>query len=294
MPAEPRREHAEAVAVATALATALDAELLLLGLVGLPALGPMVMPPAPDGIAGGEPPADPLVREQLARTKAKLGPGVRARTLLGWGPDGPAILDAARDQGADLVVVASPHGGGLAHLLHGSTAHYVAEHCGVPVLLVPPRTGGRKLRRFLVAVDGSAAAVAAVDAAAALARGLGGQLTLLAVAPLTVVPAPVAPGPPIVDASVGPEQQELLDRLARERLDELVGRVDDGLDVRSSLSWGPAGPAIVEAAGSGEQDVVAIPWPDRGALGHLLRDHPARHVLQHAQVPVLVVPEPAA
>ena len=115
MPAEPRRGNAEAVAYAAALASALDAELLLLGVVALPAIGPLAVPPEPDGIADFEPPEDPVVRRQLARTKALLRPIAHVRTLLGWGPAGPAIVDTARAQAADLVVVPNGNGGGIAH-----------------------------------------------------------------------------------------------------------------------------------------------------------------------------------
>jgi nucleotide-binding universal stress UspA family protein len=141
-------------------------------------------------------------------------------------------------------------------------------------------------QRFLVPIDGSAAAAAALDVAASLARGLRGTLTLLAV-------APVAPpgGDPLTGIETDqPERQQLLDRVAQEQLGELVERIGSDLDVRSSLSWGPVGPAVVEQAETGRFDAVVMPLPERGALGHLLHDHAARHVLDHCRVPVLVVP----
>jgi nucleotide-binding universal stress UspA family protein len=60
--------------------------------------------------------------------------------------------------------------------------------------------------------------------------------------------------------------------------------------VRGELSWGPLGPAVIEQAETGEYDLVVIPWPERGALGHLLHDHAARQVLEHCRLPVLLVP----
>ena len=94
--------------------------------------------------------------------------------------------------------------------------------------------------------------------------------------------APVAPD--------SPEQQQLRDRLAQERLDELAARVRDGLDVRTLLTWGTLGPTVVEATETGDHDIVVIAWPDRGALGHLVHDHAALHVLDHCRLPVLAVP----
>jgi nucleotide-binding universal stress UspA family protein len=142
-------------------------------------------------------------------------------------------------------------------------------------------------QRFLVPVDGSAAAAAALDVAASLARGLEGTLTLLAVAPVSPLDADPLTG------MAADERQQLLDHLAQEQLGELVARMGDDLDVRTALSWGPTGAAVIEQAETGEYDAVVIPWPERGALGHLLHDHAARHVLDHCRLPVLVVPAAA-
>jgi nucleotide-binding universal stress UspA family protein len=191
VPAEPRRGNAGAVAYAAALATALDAELLLLGLVALRALGPLTVPPEPDGIAAFEAPDDPVVRRQLARTEARLGPAAHARPVLGWGPAGPAIVDAAREEAADLVVVP----------LHGSTARHVANHCDVPILVVP----------------------------------------------------------------------------ARDTAPSRTPDVDPVL-------------AAIDGSGATGDDVPVIPWPHRGALGHLLHDHAAWQALEHGPLPALVVP----
>jgi nucleotide-binding universal stress UspA family protein len=81
----------------------------------------------------------------------------------------------------------------------------------------------------------------------------------------------------------------LMDHLANENLDEVAARIGDDVTVSRALSWGSVGPAIVEQTETGEYDFVVIPWPERGALGHLLHDHAARQVLDHSRVPVLVV-----
>jgi len=150
----------------------------------------------------------------------------------------------------------------------------------------------RAERRLLVPVEDVPGTPAAVDAAAQLARAVGGTLTLLAVAPLAAPPAPYAADPRIGTAAQPFAQQDQLDRTAQERLDELVAQVGDGIEVRGVLGRGTAGPVTVEQSETGEFDLVVVPWPDRGALGHLLHDHTAVHVLDHARLPVLVVPVP--
>jgi nucleotide-binding universal stress UspA family protein len=47
--------------------------------------------------------------------------------MLRWGATGPAIVDAARQEQVDLVVVST----------RGSADHYVLHHSEVPVLVVP-------------------------------------------------------------------------------------------------------------------------------------------------------------
>ena len=148
-----------------------------------------------------------------------------------------------------------------------------------------------RANRFLVPVDDSEGSAAALDVAARLARDLGGTLTLLAIAPLATPPAtPLTAVPPVGGGEAEEELQQLLDLQAQERLDELMARVGEGVDVSGELTWAPLGPAVVERAERGDHDFVVIAWPDRGALGHLLHDHAALHVLDHCRLPALAVP----
>ena len=136
----------EAVAVAVRLAAALDAELVLAG------IAPLASPePALDGVAGNgtvlrqaeeQKLVDQIVSERLAELVEGLSGGVRARTLLTWGPVGAALLEAARDERADLVVIPMRRDTELAHLFHDHADRYVLHHSDVPVLVVP--TDGRE------------------------------------------------------------------------------------------------------------------------------------------------------
>ncbi len=145
------------------------------------------------------------------------------------------------------------------------------------------------LHRVLVPVDRSPDATAALDVAVRLARVAKATLTLLAVAPMAVVPtAEPAIGVPVPD----PEPQDELDRLAREQVDEVAAALPKGIDVRAKLGWGPAGEAIAVEAKEGGHDLVVMPWHQAGPIGHLMHhdDHAARHVLDHCPVPVVAVP----
>jgi nucleotide-binding universal stress UspA family protein len=105
------RGAAATVAAAGLLADAFGAEVILAG------------------IAPGDPQAtiDALTHRQVTRTADCLPAGVVRRTMLRWGATGPAIVEAARQEQVDLVVVSTRSG----------ADHYVVHHTEVPVLVVP-------------------------------------------------------------------------------------------------------------------------------------------------------------
>ena len=96
---------APTVAAAGVLATALGAELIL---------------------AGIAPAADPAAEDEAIAAE-RLPAGVARTTTLRWGETGPAIVEAARQERVDLVVVS----------LRGCADNYLLHHSDVPVLVVP-------------------------------------------------------------------------------------------------------------------------------------------------------------
>jgi nucleotide-binding universal stress UspA family protein len=136
----------EGAAVAAELAAALGAELVLAGIA--PVAPPEPAPDAPTTIdtlhrqAEEQRLLDSIVSERLEELAATLAGGVSCRTLLLWGPVGPALVEAAREEAADLVVVPIRRESELAHLVHDHADRYVLHHSEVPVVVVP--TGGRR------------------------------------------------------------------------------------------------------------------------------------------------------
>jgi nucleotide-binding universal stress UspA family protein len=145
--------------------------------------------------------------------------------------------------------------------------------------------------RILVAAGTQDHDPAVVRYAAHLARSLGAELILVAIAPIV----PTRPSATYVsdpfDLEAAHQQQEIVDRLAREQLDGLASTLAHELPRESVLSWGPPGPATVDAAREHDADLVVVPMRARDhGLGHVLHDHADRYVLHHCDVPVLVVP----
>lgn len=129
-----------ALARAEALAGALGAELLLLGVNALPVPAETVPPSVV--LTSAEPDAaqeavERMTRERVAEAQHRVPSGVDARAVFGWGPPGAAIIDVAREERADLIVVPMTRGGALSHLLHDGADRHVLHESGVPVLVVP-------------------------------------------------------------------------------------------------------------------------------------------------------------
>ncbi|MGZ5353405.1 MAG: universal stress protein [Actinomycetota bacterium] len=110
--------------------------------------------------------------------------GVKAQAVLSPGDPADAILHAAAESDAEIIVTGSR---GLLHgeQLIGSVVRKVATHAPCDVLLTRARAeaerpeGGAPYRRILLATDGSATADRAARKAYALAKRLGASMTLV-------------------------------------------------------------------------------------------------------------------
>ena len=151
----------------------------------------------------------------------------------------------------------------------------------------PPSVPGR----ILVAARAQDDDRAVVDYAAELASSLGAELILVAVTAIVPFRPTETYAPDPFDLEVQQEEQDIVDRLARENVEELASTLAPGLFRESVLTWGSPGPATVQAAREHDADLVVVPMRARDhELGHALHDHADRYVLHHCDVPVLVVP----
>ena len=93
-------------------------------------------------LSSGDPDAEQdamerLTRDRVAEAQDQVPSGVQSRAGFGWGPARAAIIDVAREERADLIVVPMTRGGPLSHLLHDGADRHVLHESGVPVLVVP-------------------------------------------------------------------------------------------------------------------------------------------------------------
>lgn len=119
---------------ASAIAKVFDAEILLLHVLDIRLAAIAGLPP---GLAS-MPAVDELLRTSRTEAKQQMQAlGVRfpdARIILKEGAPRVVILDVAKDEDADLIVMGTHGRTGLSHAFFGSVAEHVVRHSRIPVL----------------------------------------------------------------------------------------------------------------------------------------------------------------
>jgi nucleotide-binding universal stress UspA family protein len=138
---------------------------------------------------------------------------------------------------------------------------------------------------ILCPVDFSADSERALAAALSLARSTGGHVTLVTVVdPLLSAGASAAGADEALNEQTQQELRQLLDRAAPAVLPANLPAV--------SVRVGDAAAEILAQAAESNADVIVMGMRGLGGAQRLLLGSTSEHVLQHATVPVVVVPPP--
>lgn len=216
--------------------------------------------------------------------------GIRSRFTVEeeWDPRS-TLIHAARDHGADLVVVGSHGRSGLSRLLLGSVATHVAVHAPCDVLVVkgaPRRTADRM--NLMLAVDESPYACAAVERVARLHWPERTHAEIVSVMP----PASTR----LLEAGEAEElafvigMQNHRDRLSAYEC--LLRR--NGLSASTSVPSGDPRCELERVAMDLDPDLVVVGSHGRSALSRLMLGSVSTHVLHHVPRSVLIVRQPLA
>jgi nucleotide-binding universal stress UspA family protein len=205
-------------------------------------------------------------------------------------PVAEALLDAAENRRADLIVMTTHGAGGLSRAWLGSTADAVIRRARVPVLVIRPPSESPSVpaglpRHILVPLDGSELGDWILSDAIALARIAGARVTLLTVlVPRRAIarPAPVAR---VDEADLARQRaavEPVLERAAT-RCRERGVAVETAVVVAQRVAGG-----IIEHAIEGAADLIALTTHGRGGLRRLMLGSVADKVLRGSSVPLLV------
>jgi nucleotide-binding universal stress UspA family protein len=222
---------------------------------------------------------------ELVSGLERLGLRIRLRVVHGAADD--AILRAADEEQADLIVMSTHGRSGLGRWLYGSIADAVVRHTTRPVALISAaceRDWSLESHfRLLVPLDGSAFGEAALGTARQIADALGAEIILLRV----VEPAD---GFAALRTSYLPARSQAVLDEARTYLDGI--RASPSLADRSITTRAEAGdPAARIAAVARDEDVDMIVMATHGSGGlvRLTMGSVATATLHQASVPLLLV-----
>jgi len=225
---------------------------------------------------------------QEARDRLSRG-GVSAQAVVLRGRPATAIVDRARRNHADLVIVGSRGHGTIESMLLGSVSAEVVDHAPAPVLVAR----GRRIERIVLAWDGSSCAARAVDLLRTWPIFTGSPVRVVSVADVEIpwwTGFPEAGSPEVmpmyVEAADASRKQH--DELARAMAAQLQA---SGFTAEADRRDGDAASEILAAASAWKADLIVMGTHGRSGLKRLVLGSVARNVLHHAGCSVIVVRE---
>jgi nucleotide-binding universal stress UspA family protein len=215
----------------------------------------------------------------VARQLRELGATeASARAVMGWPSE--AVVTAANERNASLIVVGLGHHRAIDRLLGHETAVSIARHATVPVLAVTARCTALP-ERVLVGIDFTESSRRAAELAARLIQPAG-EIVLAHVPPFAAFQRKGG-GESWVDVYMTGAE----DRLEEERamLAERTGR-----RVRALLANGEPGEQLLKLARKMCCDTIAVGAHAQGFVDRVLLGSIATRVLRAASCSVLVAP----
>lgn len=222
--------------------------------------------------------------------------GLKVEVAVPYDDPADGILLEIGLRGADLVVMCTHGRSGLGRWIYGSVAEQVLKRSPVPVLLVPPtgevmtlqqdraRTSGCEAAAFIVPLDGSAFAEAALPHAAGLARAFGGTILLL-----TVMEPPMT-AYTYAEVSVVPATSARLYSEAEAYVTEMAQRLrETGLAVQAVTEEGWSPDVIARHSEKPGPGLIVMATHGRTGVARLLLGSVALQVVRRSALPILLI-----
>jgi nucleotide-binding universal stress UspA family protein len=240
--------------------------------------------------------------------KLDLLAGIQVETTIIPGSAGTTILDTAKEEKIDIIVMSSHGETGFKRFVLGSVAQYVSRHSSVPVLVLQgdesdplstlpdPKQPSHSITA-LVALDGSELAEASLEPAAYVAAALStpAQGTLLL---STVANKQAERGKHGSEEFMGDEAKKYLvgigEGLQRSEIGKLnlviEWAIEESKDVASALiETAEGGKALESSRELTACDLIAIATHGRGGLKRLIAGSVTEKVLGSTRLPMLIV-----
>lgn len=228
--------------------------------------------------------AEKDLRRLLGEIAPQISP-TQENMMARSGVAGPAIVDAANEVGADLIVMGALDRDPMFTRLMGSVARHVARNANCSVLLIPqPRLEGDGYRRVVADLALDAASLRMVELLVSLVQRKNGA-TIELVHEFSISEAVWA----LKSQSSRNEHGETVEDYARSReyaeqqiLDEFLSGVDfTGIEARKLALPGRDGVEAIERARAMPAELLAMPAPvHRLSFLDRVFHHPAERALQ--------------
>jgi nucleotide-binding universal stress UspA family protein len=191
------------------------------------------------------------------------------RRLLEHADPAEAIIQEARRENCDLMVMGRSGGEGESKPHLGSVAAEVSNRAKIPVLVAADR--GRMLK-ILVPVDGSKASEKAADYGGVLAKKAGVGMTLLYVQ----------------ESGLFRLRPEVTKKIGTDILSSVARRLE-GVKADERLESGDPARTIIQVADEGDYDLIVMGGRGHSAVRHIFLGSVSDHVLHYADRAVLLV-----
>ena len=226
----------------------------------------------------------------LVRALEEMGLRVRLRVV--HGAAAGAILRAADDEHADVIVMSTHGRGGLGRWLYGSIADDVLRHTTLPIVLISAACERswsiEGPFRLLVPLDGSTLSEAALELAGEVAETLRAELVLLRVVePADGFAALGLSYLPARSQAVLDEAEAYLDGISTSP--SIAGRATTRL-----IAAGDPAAKIADIAHDQDVDLIVMSTHGGGGLTRLTMGSVATAVLHRSSTPMLLVRSVAA
>ena len=225
-------------------------------------------------------------RQRLEALREYGPPGVSVECRVERGAPAAALVAAAIELEADLVLVGTGGVGRLRGAVLGSVSSPVLQHAPCSVMLFPEREPASAVlvRTVVVGIDGSPSSAYALQVGQALAVALGATLMLAHVVDPKL---PVTAHPP--KAALGQMRTGGM-RILHEARQSVSAAAED---VAEQLLEGRPREELVRASEQHGSAVLVVGTRGLGGFRELLLGSTSRWVVNNARCPVLVAREPA-
>ena len=219
---------------------------------------------------------------QEAKSMVSSEFGVDMETIVCQGEPHEALIDTARERGADLIALGTHGRKGLGRLIMGSvTASVIAEApCDVMVANKPCNECTGDYKALLLAFDGSDHSKKALSHAAGLAKQNGADLTALYVIPR-------------YEEMLGFMKTDYIKEILHTEADKILAEarkiVSGNGSLKTVIQEGHAAEKILEIAHMLHSDLIVMGSHGWTGVDRALMGSTTERVISHAGCPVLVV-----